>query len=61
VNVEAVEKVLAAARTADKRLWIIPKARHNEGVLKEPEHYRQALLDFFGKHFPVDPAASSGN
>lgn len=33
-----------------KALWIVPGARHNEGLQVEPELYRERLVAFFRRH-----------
>jgi alpha-beta hydrolase superfamily lysophospholipase len=57
VNIEAVQRIYDAARTADKQLWIVPKVRHNEAVIKAPQEYRQTIVEFFARHLPPGPAA----
>jgi pimeloyl-ACP methyl ester carboxylesterase len=42
-----------------KELWLVPGARHNEGVLVRKEEYQDRVADFFGRAFP-EPGASTG-
>ena len=58
VTHEVAKRQYFAAKTADKQFWVVPKARHNEGVMKVPEEYKQKLISFFEQHFP--PADAIG-
>ncbi|QGJ72162.1 Hypothetical protein PBC10988_38780 [Planctomycetales bacterium 10988] len=35
---------------------VIPKAKHNQGHLKSPEHYQELLKSFFDEHLAAPPA-----
>lgn len=39
-----------ATPAEQKALWIVPKAKHNQAPLIEPEQYQERLLDFFQEY-----------
>ncbi len=43
-------EILHAAASEPKGLWIIPKAKHNQGVVVAPEEYAARTIAFFRKY-----------
>ncbi|MFQ6672544.1 MAG: alpha/beta hydrolase [Candidatus Tectimicrobiota bacterium] len=49
IDVSLAEQLYARA-SEPKTLWIVPGARHNDGLLVAPEAYRQRVVGFFRRH-----------
>lgn len=50
ISVDQARKLYSLANEP-KDLWTIPRARHNESVLINPEEYAQRITEFFNKSF----------
>lgn len=44
-----------------RKLWLVPKARHNQSVALEPEEYGQRVVEFFEKYLDDDHARPIGS
>jgi pimeloyl-ACP methyl ester carboxylesterase len=56
IKPEIAEKLYKAAR-ADKELWFVPKAKHNQAHNVAGDEYHRRLGAFFAKHLAPQPAA----
>ena len=50
-------KALHAVTPGNKFLWIVPKAKHNQSVIIQPEQYQARTLAFFDKYLANEPIA----
>ncbi|MBY0460145.1 MAG: alpha/beta fold hydrolase [Gemmataceae bacterium] len=43
-------QALFARATGEKRLWMVPKAKHNQALHVAPDEYARAVREFFDRH-----------
>lgn len=52
ISPDVASGLFAAAREP-KRLWIVPKAKHNRSQQVQPEEYRRQIVDFLSESSPA--------
>lgn len=59
IKPEMARKLCDHAGSRDKELWLIPGAKHNQGLHTAGEEYHRRIVEFFDKHLGAkDPASA---
>lgn len=60
IKPEMAAKLFERVAAADKELWLVPGAKHNQALNAAGAEYGRRLVEFFSAHLDAVPAAPAG-